>query len=123
MKLTIKFYSFLKKLFGIMVTIREINFPVDLSDIKTAGPATKKLPITPQDLGIMARPATGNGALFELWDQNVGHHQQDSTNVLYIDRHLVQEVTSPQAFREGLRNPGRITPPPECHLGPSQNKF
>ncbi len=38
----------------------------------------------------------------KLWDDHVVHTEADGTAVLYIDRHLVHEVTSPQAF-EGLR--------------------
>ncbi len=38
----------------------------------------------------------------KLWDEHVVHVEPDGTTVLYIDRHLVHEVTSPQAF-EGLR--------------------
>ncbi len=41
-----------------------------------------------------------------LWDAHVVHVEDDGTTVLYIDRHLVHEVTSPQAF-EGLRLAGR----------------
>jgi 3-isopropylmalate/(R)-2-methylmalate dehydratase large subunit len=42
----------------------------------------------------------------KLWDAHVVHVEDDGTTVLYIDRHLVHEVTSPQAF-EGLRLAGR----------------
>src|SRR5512139_2941691 len=42
----------------------------------------------------------------KLWDEHVVHTEDDGTAVLYIDRHLVHEVTSPQAF-EGLRIAGR----------------
>ena len=42
----------------------------------------------------------------KLWDEHVVHTEEDGTSVLYIDRHLVHEVTSPQAF-EGLRLAGR----------------
>src|SRR3989344_4460358 len=38
----------------------------------------------------------------KLWDAHVVRHNDDGTSLLYIDRHLVHEVTSPQAF-EGLR--------------------
>src|ERR1700739_2797314 len=40
------------------------------------------------------------------WDERVVHVEPDGTTLLYIDRHLVHEVTSPQAF-EGLRLAGR----------------
>ncbi len=42
----------------------------------------------------------------KIWDEHVVHTEEDGTSVLYIDRHLVHEVTSPQAF-EGLRQTGR----------------
>src|SRR5450756_1357382 len=42
----------------------------------------------------------------KLWDEHVVHTEEDGTAVLYSDRHLVHEVTSPQAF-EGLRQSGR----------------
>jgi 3-isopropylmalate/(R)-2-methylmalate dehydratase large subunit len=42
----------------------------------------------------------------KLWDEHTVHTEADGTTVLYIDRHLVHEVTSPQAF-EGLRLAGR----------------
>ena len=42
----------------------------------------------------------------KLWDEHVVHTEDDGTSILYIDRHLVHEVTSPQAF-EGLRVAGR----------------
>lgn len=42
----------------------------------------------------------------KLWDSHLVHEDADGTSLLYIDRHLVHEVTSPQAF-EGLRIAGR----------------
>src|SRR5215217_3482415 len=42
----------------------------------------------------------------KIWDEHVIHTEDDGTAVLYIDRHLVHEVTSPQAF-EGLELAGR----------------
>ncbi|WP_143896673.1 3-isopropylmalate dehydratase large subunit, partial [Tepidimonas sediminis] len=42
----------------------------------------------------------------KIWDEHVVHTEEDGTAILYIDRHLVHEVTSPQAF-EGLRLAGR----------------
>lgn len=51
----------------------------------------------------MAQPRT----LFDkIWDAHIVDRQDDGTCVIYIDRHLVHEVTSPQAF-EGLRTAGR----------------
>jgi 3-isopropylmalate/(R)-2-methylmalate dehydratase large subunit len=49
---------------------------------------------------------TGRTLYDKLWDDHVVHTEDDGTAVLYIDRHLVHEVTSPQAF-EGLRLAGR----------------
>ncbi|SAM05201.1 hypothetical protein [Absidia glauca] len=51
----------------------------------------------------------------KVWDDHVVDQQEDGTCVLYIDRHLVHEVTSPQAF-EGLRNAGRSVRRPDCTL-------
>jgi len=42
----------------------------------------------------------------KLWDDHVIHTEEDGTSILYIDRHVVHEVTSPQAY-EGLRQAGR----------------
>lgn len=42
----------------------------------------------------------------KIWDEHVVHTEDDGTTVLYIDRHLVHEVTSPQAF-DGLELAGR----------------
>jgi 3-isopropylmalate/(R)-2-methylmalate dehydratase large subunit len=57
--------------------------------------------LSPGDLFMAAR------TLYDkLWDDHVVHVEDDGTTVLYIDRHLVHEVTSPQAF-EGLRLAGR----------------
>ena len=42
----------------------------------------------------------------KLWDEHLVHTEEDGTSVLYIDRHLVHEVTSPQAF-DGLELAGR----------------
>jgi 3-isopropylmalate/(R)-2-methylmalate dehydratase large subunit len=42
----------------------------------------------------------------KIWDEHVVHTEEDGTAVLYIDRHLVHEVTSPQAF-DGLEQAGR----------------
>lgn len=60
----------------------------------------------------MSAPKT----LFDkIWDAHVVHQQEDGTCLMYIDRHLVHEVTSPQAF-EGLRNTGRAVRSPERTL-------
>ncbi|MEQ9240617.1 3-isopropylmalate dehydratase large subunit [Roseovarius indicus] len=48
----------------------------------------------------------------KIWDAHLAHEAEDGTSLLYIDRHLVHEVTSPQAF-EGLRMAGRTVRAPE----------
>lgn len=48
----------------------------------------------------------------KIWDAHLVHEAEDGTCLLYIDRHLVHEVTSPQAF-EGLRMAGRPVRAPE----------
>ena len=48
----------------------------------------------------------------KIWDAHVAHEAEDGTCLLYIDRHLVHEVTSPQAF-EGLRMAGRAVRAPD----------
>ncbi len=60
----------------------------------------------------MAGPKT----LFDkIWESHVVHEEEDGTSLLYIDRHLVHEVTSPQAF-EGLRQTGRPVRRPDATL-------
>jgi homoaconitase/3-isopropylmalate dehydratase large subunit len=51
----------------------------------------------------------------KIWDDHVVDEQPDGTCLLYIDRHLVHEVTSPQAF-EGLRLARRKVRAPEKTL-------
>ena len=51
----------------------------------------------------------------KIWDAHLVHEAPDGTALLYIDRHLVHEVTSPQAF-EGLRLAGRKVRHPEKTL-------
>ena len=55
---------------------------------------------------------TGKTLYDKIWDAHVAHEAEDGTCLLYIDRHLVHEVTSPQAF-EGLRMAGRKVRAPE----------
>jgi len=60
----------------------------------------------------MAKPRT----LYDkIWDDHLVDEQPDGTCLLYIDRHLVHEVTSPQAF-EGLRLSGRKLRAPDKTL-------
>ena len=51
----------------------------------------------------------------KIWDSHVVHEREDGFCVLYVDRHLVHEVTSPQAF-EGLRTAGRTVRRPDATL-------
>ena len=51
----------------------------------------------------------------KIWDFHLINEQKDGTSLIYIDRHLVHEVTSPQAF-EGLRLNGRKVASPERTL-------
>jgi len=58
------------------------------------------------------RPRT----LFDkIWESHLAHRQDDGICLLYVDRHLVHEVTSPQAF-EGLRLAGRKVHRPQATL-------
>jgi 3-isopropylmalate/(R)-2-methylmalate dehydratase large subunit len=60
----------------------------------------------------MAKPRT----LYDkIWDEHLIDAQPDGTSLIYIDRHLVHEVTSPQAF-EGLRSAGRRVRQPDKTL-------
>lgn len=59
---------------------------------------------------------TGPKTLYEkIWDAHVVERRDDGTCLIYIDRHLVHEVTSPQAF-EGLRVAGRKVRRPDLTL-------
>ena len=49
----------------------------------------------------------------KIWTNHLVDEQEDGTCLIYIDRHLVHEVTSPQAF-DGLRNTKRKVRRPEC---------
>jgi len=59
---------------------------------------------------------TQSRTLYEkIWDAHVVERREDGTCLIYIDRHLVHEVTSPQAF-EGLRMAGRKVRRPDLTL-------
>ena len=51
----------------------------------------------------------------KIWDEHLVHQDSDGTALLYVDRHLIHEVTSPQAF-EGLRTQGRTVRKPKLTL-------
>src|ERR1700749_2219788 len=58
---------------------------------------------------------TGKTLYDKIWDAHLVHEQAGESSVIYVDRHLVHEVTSPQAF-EGLRNAGRKPRRPDLAL-------
>jgi 3-isopropylmalate/(R)-2-methylmalate dehydratase large subunit len=51
----------------------------------------------------------------KIWNEHLVHKQEDGTSLLFVDRHLIHEVTSPQAF-EGLRNSNRKVRQPKLTL-------
>jgi len=51
----------------------------------------------------------------KIWNEHLVHEQEDGTSLLFVDRHLIHEVTSPQAF-EGLRNSNRKVRQPKLTL-------
>ena len=51
----------------------------------------------------------------KIWKEHLVHQQDDGTALLFVDRHLIHEVTSPQAF-EGLRNSNRKVRQPNLTL-------
>jgi len=51
----------------------------------------------------------------KIWNEHLVHQQEDGTSLLFVDRHLIHEVTSPQAF-EGLRNSKRKVRQPNLTL-------
>jgi len=51
----------------------------------------------------------------KIWKEHIVHQQDDGTTLLYVDRHLIHEVTSPQAF-EGLRLSKRRVRKPDLTL-------
>lgn len=72
--------------------------------------------------------ASGPRTMFQkIWDSHVVHSEPGAQTILYIDLHLVHEVTSPQAF-EGLRLAGRKIRRPERtiatpdHNVPTENR-
>ena len=51
----------------------------------------------------------------KIWNEHLVHEQEDGTSLLFVDRHLIHEVTSPQAF-ESLRNSNRQVRQPKLTL-------
>ena len=58
---------------------------------------------------------TGRTLYDKVWDSHAVKTYEDGSTLLYVDRHLVQEVSSPQAF-EGLREMGRPLRRPDAHI-------
>ena len=68
------------------------------------------------DDGLKLEAMTQPRTLYQkIWDAHVVSARNDGTCLIFIDRHLVHEVTSPQAF-EGLRNAGRTVRRPDLTL-------
>jgi 3-isopropylmalate/(R)-2-methylmalate dehydratase large subunit len=68
------------------------------------------------DDGLKLEPMTNPRTLYQkIWDAHVVEQRNDGTAILFIDRHLVHEVTSPQAF-DGLRAAGRKVRRPDLTL-------
>ncbi|CAL1702153.1 unnamed protein product [Somion occarium] len=64
----------------------------------------------------MPAPVAAPRTLYDkVWDDHVIDTKEDGLSLIYIDRHLVHEVTSPQAF-ESLRQAGRAVRRPDCTL-------
>ena len=64
----------------------------------------------------LSTTTSGPRTLYDkVWDDHVVSQDGTGTSLVYIDRHLVHEVTSPQAF-EGLRQAGRAVRRPDCTL-------
>jgi 3-isopropylmalate/(R)-2-methylmalate dehydratase large subunit len=65
-----------------------------------------------QNVGLQPIGAPGRTLNDKLWDGHVVHRAEDEPDLLYIDLHLIHEVTSPQAF-DGLRLAGRAVRRPD----------
>ena len=64
----------------------------------------------------MNSASTGSRTLYDkVWDDHVVRHYADGADLIYVDRHLVQEVSSPQAFA-GLVDNGRPLRRPDAHI-------
>ena len=58
----------------------------------------------------------------KIWNDHLVDQQEDGTALLFVDRHLIHEVTSPQAF-EGLRNSNRKVRHPNLTLAVADHMF
>jgi len=75
----------------------------------TPRPHTRTEPRTRKEPGKLSEPRTLSD---KVWDNHLVHHADGEPDLLFIDLHLVHEVTSPQAF-DGLRLAGRLVRHPE----------
>jgi 3-isopropylmalate/(R)-2-methylmalate dehydratase large subunit len=72
--------------------------------------------LRPDDENVQRQEMNAPRTLYQkIWDAHVVDRRDDDTCLIYIDRHLVHEVTSPQAF-EGLRAAGRTVRRPDLTL-------
>ena len=60
-------------------------------------------------------PAQARTLYDKVWDCHVVKSYEDGTDLIYVDRHLVHEISSPQAF-SGLETEGRALRRPNAHL-------
>ena len=65
---------------------------------------------------------TGRSLAEKVWDEHVIHREDGEPDLLYVDLHLVHEVTSPQAF-EGLRLAGRAVRRPDLTLATADHNI
>src|SRR6185295_19222409 len=78
-------------------------------------PQRNRHPTSNSRLNIMPASTPPSTLYDKIWHDHLVHEADDGTCLIYIDRHLVHEVTSPQAF-EGLRATGRKVRAPEKTL-------
>ncbi|GAX77305.1 hypothetical protein CEUSTIGMA_g4751.t1 [Chlamydomonas eustigma] len=94
-----------------------IRYGVNSDMMRTKHASARQLP---KRYGHVRSPITtltsASKTMFDkIWDQHLVDDGGDSGSLIYVDRHLVHEVTSPQAF-EGLRGAGRRVRRPDCTL-------
>ena len=106
----------IKKKIGVDVSVKPEEVKLDQVE-----PNIKKKKKKHQKLKLKSQLAKKNKismskTLYDkIWENHLVHRQEDGTSLIYVDRHLVHEVTSPQAF-EGLRLQNRKVRRPELTL-------
>jgi len=106
----------IKKKIGVDVSVKPEEAKLD-----QVSPLNKKQKKKYQKLKLKSQLAKKNKismskTLYDkIWENHLVHRQEDGTSLIYVDRHLVHEVTSPQAF-EGLRLQNRKVRRPELTL-------